>query len=125
METQKTSYIPTVNGVPVSNWDATVAFTTDPIEFPYSIAWSLQWHDNGTGSWSPSTSVYSIKASNTTDVDDAQLLYINGTKIENIELSIADSRIIQDQFMGFRYIFIVYQVGEGSPSGNITLQLSK
>jgi hypothetical protein len=125
METQKTAYIPTVNGVPVKDWDAAVSFITDPIEFPYSIAWSLQWYDSsGTYSWTPGGALYSVTVSNTTNINDSQYLYVNGTKIENLDLNTADPRVLQDQFMGFRYIFIVYQPG-GTSSGNITLQLSK
>ncbi len=124
METQKTSYIPTVNGVPVKDWDSTVGFITDPIEFPYSIAWSLQWHDNNSGSWTPGGAVYSVTVSNTTNINDSQYLYVNDTKIENLDLSTGDPRVLQDQFMGFRYMFIVFTPG-GSTSGNVTLQLSK
>jgi hypothetical protein len=124
METQKTSYIPTVNGVPVKDWDSTIAFYTDPIEFPYSIAWSLQWHDNNAGSWTPAGATYSVTVSNTTNINDSQYLYVNDTKIENLDLSTGDARVIQDQFMGFRYMFIVFTPG-GSTSGNVTLQLSK
>jgi len=123
METQKTSYIPTVNGVPVKDWDSTVSFITDPIEFAYSIPWSVQWHDNGTGSWTPGEAVYSIIVSNTTNYNDAQYLKVNGTAITNFDFS-GENRIIQDQFIGLRYMFVVFSPA-GNTSGNVTLQLSK
>ena len=124
METQKTSYIPTVSGVQVNDWNSTIGFITYPIEFAYSIPWSLQWHDKGTGSWTPGGAVYSVIVSNTTNPLDAQLLNVNGVLIENFDLSISSYRVIQDQFIGFRYMFVVFQPGGGT-DGNITLQMSK
>jgi hypothetical protein len=118
METQKTSYIPTVNGVPVKDWDMANAFITDPIEFPYSIAWASQFIKGQ--DFSPVGSYYTIWHSNDNDFGNAYIY----KDMSSISMETDANLIKEGSYFGARYMFIEY-VTDGGPTGLLTLQLSK
>ena len=45
MQRRKTNLVATINGVPTLTFDASVDFITDPIEFPESIPWAVQFDE--------------------------------------------------------------------------------
>jgi hypothetical protein len=99
METQKTSYIPTVNGVPVKDWDGLVDFISDPIEFPYSIPWSLHViSEDGR---------YDVYHSNTNNFNDAIIF----DSLTDVNISDSLNKIKTGSYFGSRYMFFKWNNG--------------
>jgi hypothetical protein len=108
MQTQKTLYIPTINGVPVENkqltnpghdpGDPALLFSTDPIEFAYSIPFSIHFLDlNGEVT---TDLAYYVLGSNTTNINDAVI---------QAGISIAaepKNRVFDFEYTGFKYLFL-------------------
>ena len=120
MQTQKTLYIPTINGVPIENKQLTnpgydpgdpgFLFSTDPIEFAYSIPFSIHFLNlNGVVA---TDLTYYVLGSNTTNINDAVLV---------ASISIADNvqnMVFDFEYTGFKYLFL--NVYSSSATGMIT-----
>jgi len=116
MIAQKEQFIPTVNTVPVTDFDATSNFTTDYIEFPNSAKdWSLQTTFDGVVTGAELT----ILVSNT----------YNGTyvpyspTVKDMDMTVEDNLIVYDMIMPVRYMKLQYVAG--TTTGNISFVITK
>ena len=116
MIAQKEIFIPTVGTVPVFEYDATVVFTTDFIEFPNSVKdWSIQTIFNlGAGAGA----TLSIEVSN-----DATNYVPYSVISTNIDLTIIGNLIIYDMIMPVRYMRLKYV--PGATTGEVSIIISK
>jgi hypothetical protein len=114
---QKQTYIPKVNNVDVTGWNAATDFTSDFIEFPESTQWLLDVQD-----WASviaGAPVLSILVSNSQDGE-----YKNySTLASSIDLTVANNRVIYDEIFSSRYMKIQYT--SGGSTGTFDLILSK
>ena len=114
---RKQTYIPKVNNVDVTSWNAATSFATDAIEFPESTPWLLDvqgWA--GVTSGSPLLDIF---ISNSQDGE-----YKNySTLASSIDLTVANNRVIYDEIFSSRYMKIQYT--SGGSTGTFDLILSK
>lgn len=116
MIAQKEIFIPTVGTVPVFEYDATVAFTTDFIEFPNSMKdWSLQ-------------TIFSINAGAganlSIEVSNDAINYVPySVTSTNMDLTISGNLIVYDEIMPVRYMRLRYV--PGATLGEISFIISK
>jgi hypothetical protein len=116
MIAQKEIFIPTVDTVPVTAFDATSNFTTDFIDFPMSLKdWSLQTTFDGVVTGAELT----ILVSNS----------YNGTyvpyspTVKDLDMTVEDNLIIYDMIMPVRYMKLQYVAG--TTTGNISFVITK
>lgn len=117
MQRQKQNYVATINGVPTTTFDASLDFTTDPIEFPESIPWAVmfdKWGDVTVG-----TPKCTILCSNSQYGD----YYPYSVDSTDVDLANVDSRVLYDGIFSPRYMKIDY-VSNGS-TGSFDLVISK
>jgi len=114
---QKQTYIPKVNNVDVTGWNAATDFTSDYIEFSESTSWLLDVQD-----WASVTAgapVLSILVSNSQDGE-----YKNYSLLaSSIDLTVDNNRVIYDEIFSSRYMKISYT--SGGSTGTFDLILSK
>lgn len=115
MQKQKQNWIPTINGVPTTTFDASVDFITDFIEFPESIPWAVMFDAWVVGG----DPAFTILCSNVQDGD--YLPY--STESTNVILSTDANRIIYDSVFSPRFMKIAYY--SNSASGSFDLVISK
>lgn len=115
MQKQKKNYVVTIDGVPTVTFDAAVSFTTDPIEFPESTPWAVQFDEwNVTGS--PTASII---CSNSQFGD----YYPYDVDSTSIDLTDDANRILYDSIFAPRYMKIEYTAADGV--GDFDLVISK
>jgi hypothetical protein len=117
MIAQKELFIPTVDTVPVTGFDASESFTTDYIEFPMSLKdWSLQTTFVD-ASFNGAT--MDILVSNT--LDGEYVPYSPSTIA--MDMSDFNNWIIYDMIMPVRFMKLVYNAG--STTGYISFVIIK
>lgn len=117
MQKQKQNWIPTINGVPTTTFDASVDFTTDFIEFPESIPWAVMF--DAWGGVTEGAPTFTILCSNVQDGD-----YIPySADATDVNLTVAGSRIIYDSIFAPRFMKIDYT--SGGSEGSFDLVISK
>lgn len=117
----KREIIPTVTTtaaiLPVTDWDASVNFTTDAIEFPETQYWALDVE--GYSGMTAGTPVINILCSNKKD-GEYKAYKALGTAID---ITVAANRVILDDSFSPRYMKIQYV--SGGSTGTFSLILSK
>lgn len=105
MIAQKELFIPTVDTVPVTDFDATGNFTTDYIEFPMSLKdWSLQTvFSDGAGAGCELT----ILVSN--QYNGEYVPY--SPMVKDMDMTVEDNSIIYDMIMPVRFMKLQYVAG--------------
>lgn len=114
---QKETYIPKVNNVDVTTWNAATNFTTDAIEFPESSPWMLDVQD--WASVTAGTPILDILVSNSKDGEYKAY----SLQASNIDLTASNNRVIFDEIFSSRYMKIQY--ASGGSTGTFDLILSK
>jgi len=115
---QKTTEFIKVSNVDVQNWNAATSFTSDPIEFPESIAWALVLGDDSiTHGGTPAQ--ITIEASIANDSDWQE--YKSGST--NVDISVSSNKCVLDDTFPPRFLRVVYT--PGTATGTFTLRLSK
>lgn len=117
MEKQKESLIPEVDNVPVTGWNAATSFTSEPIEFPESIRWSLDIQ--GWAGVTASAPKVTILHSNSKTGEYKEY----STLATSIDLTVASNRVIYDDIFSSRYMKIQYV--SGGSTGTLSMVLSK
>jgi hypothetical protein len=115
MQKQKKNYVVTINGVPTITFDAAVSFTTDPIEFPESIPWAVQF-DEWDVTGDPTAS---IVCSNSQFGD----YYPYDVDSTDVDLTASANRILYDSIFAPRYMKIEYTAVDAV--GDFNLVISK
>jgi hypothetical protein len=115
MQRRKTNLVATINGVSTLTFDASVDFITDPIEFPESIPWAVQF-DEWDVAGSPTAT---ILCSNSQFGD--YLPY--NTDSTNVALVTDANRILYDGIFSPRYMKIDYTAVDAV--GDFDLVISK
>jgi hypothetical protein len=116
MERRKTNLVVTINGVPTETFDAAIDFTTDPIEFPESIPWAVQF-DNWAGVTEEGTPKATILCSNSQFGDYLEY----DAESTNVDLTDSASRILYDSIFAPRYMKISYVSGDSEGSFNLVM----
>jgi hypothetical protein len=110
MQKQKKNYVATIDGVPTITFDAAVSFTTDPIEFPESTPWAVQFDE-----WDVTGGAKaSILCSNSQFGDYYPY---------DVDLSTNVNRILYDAIFAPRYMKIAYTADDSV--GYFNLVISK
>lgn len=105
MIAQKELFIPTVNTVPVTVFDATNDFTTDFIDFPMSLKdWSLQTVFSASAG---AGCELTILVSN--QYDGPYVPY--SPTVKDMDMTIEDNLVIYDMIMPVRYMKLQYVAG--------------
>lgn len=115
MQKQKKNYVATINGVPTITFDAAVSFTTDPIEFPESTPWAVQF-DEWDVTGGPTAS---ILCSNSQFGD----YYPYDVDSTDVALNTEVNRILYDAIFAPRYMKIAYTADDAV--GDFNLVISK
>lgn len=116
MIAQKELFIPTVGTVPLTDWDATVNFDSDYIEFPNSMKdWSIQFSFGGLEV--ASTAEISLLVSNT--YNGEYLPYKPSTT--GMVMDTYNNWIVFDSIMPFRYMKIEYIANDTTGSMSIVI----
>ena len=118
MQKQKKNYVPTIEGVPMGTWDASVGFITDFIEFPESTPWSVQI-EGWAGIISEGLPIITIFCSNVQDGE-----YVNYDLLStSVDIRVSANRVIYDSMFAPRFMKIRYaSVGT---TGTFKLTISK
>ena len=114
---QKQTYIPKVNNVDVTGWNAATGFTTDAIEFPESTPWLLDVQ--GWAGVTAGTPLLDILISNSQDGEYKPY----NLQASNIDLTVEANRVIYDEIFSSRFLKIQYT--SGASTGTFSLILSK
>ena len=118
MQKQKQNYVPTINGVPMGDWNAGVGFFTDFIEFPESTPWSVQiegWQGISMLG-SPTITIY---CSNVQDGD-----YVEYDSLStDVNIGVSSNRVIYDSIFAPRFMKVLY-ISNGT-AGTFKLTVSK
>jgi hypothetical protein len=114
---RKESYIPKVNNVNVTTWNAATNFTTDAIEFPESVSWLLDVQ--GWAAVTPGAPLLDILISNSQDGEYKAYSLL----ASNIDLTVSENRVVYDEIFASRYLKIKYT--SGGSTGTFSLILSK
>lgn len=117
MERQKESLIPEVNNVPVTEWNAATSFTSEPIEFPESVKWSLDIQ-GWAGVTASAPKVTILHGNSKTGEFKAY-----STLATSIDLTVESNRVIYDDIFSSRYMKIQYV--SGGSTGTLSMVLSK
>ena len=117
MEKQKKEIIPSVNKVAVTSWNAATSFTSDAIEFPESVRWSLDIQ--GWAGVTASAPKVTILHSNSKTGEYKAY----STLATSIDLTVASNRVIYDDIFSSRYMKIQYV--SGGSTGTLSMVLSK
>lgn len=119
MIAQKELFIPTVNTVQVSDFDASVNFTTDYIEFPNSTKdWSVQFFFSNPEA--ATTSEVSILVSNSFDSEYFPS-YLPYKPSVNQMVMDSENWLVFDNIMPFRYMKIAYTANDNSGTMSIVI----
>lgn len=114
---QKRFLVPTVSYAPVTDWNAATSFTSDPIEFPETVEWSLDIEGySGMIAGSPTIS---ILCSN--QIDGEYKPY--KTAATSVDIKVLGNRLILDDTYAPRFMKIQYV--SGGSTGTFSLILSK
>jgi hypothetical protein len=114
---RKQTYIPKVNNVDVTGWNAATSFTTDAIEFPESVSWLLDVQ--GWAGVTAGTPLLDILISNSQDGEYKAYSLL----ASNIDLTVSGNRVVFDEIFASRFMKIKYT--SGSSTGTFSLILSK
>lgn len=114
---QKENYKVEVNNVRVEGWDASVSFTSDPIEFEESTSWALSV--DGYAGVTAGSPTISILHSNSSNGDFLPYKSI----ATSIDITTDLNRVIFDDSFFARYMKIQYV--SGGSTGTFDLILSK
>jgi hypothetical protein len=114
---QKENYKVEVNNVEVEGWDASVSFTSDPIEFEESTSWALSV--DGYAGLTPGSPTISILHSNSSNGDFLPYKSI----ATSIDITTDLNRVIFDDSFFARYMKVQYV--SGGSTGTFDLILSK
>lgn len=117
MIAQKEIFVPTVNTVPVTSFDASNDFTTDFIDFPMSLKdWSLQTVFDGGAVAGAQLTILVSNVWNGTYVPYSPT-------VKDIDMTVEDNLIIYDMIMPVRYMKLQYVAG--TTTGNISFVITK
>ena len=117
MEKQKQKIIPQVGVAPITDWDASVDFTSNFIEFPESTRWSVNIQDYA--DMTPNAPTLTILHSNTQDGE-----YVPYSNIgNNVDLTIEINRVIYATNFPSRYMKLRYV--SGGSTGTFSIVISK
>ena len=114
---QKENYKVEVNNVEVEGWDASVSFTSDPIEFEESTSWALSV--DGYAGLTPGSPTISILHSNSSNGDFLPYKSI----ATSIDIRTDLNRVVFDDSFFARYMKVQYV--SGGSTGTFDLILSK
>lgn len=115
MQRRKTNEVAQINGVPTITFDASVDFITDPIEFPESIPWAVQF-DEWNVAGDPTAT---ILCSNSQFGDFLPYK----TESTDVVLSTEANRILYDGIFSPRYMKVDYTAT--GATGTFDLVISK
>ena len=115
MQRRKTNLVATINGVSTLTFDASANFITDPIEFPESIPWAVQFDE-----WDVAGSPTATILCSNSQFGDYLPYKAEST---DVELDTAANRILYDGIFSPRYMKIDY-ISNGS-TGDFDLVISK
>ena len=114
---QKKSVIPTVSYAPITDWNAATSFTSDPIEFPETVEWSLDVLGySGLTAGAPKISILCAN-----QVDGEYKPY--KTAATDVDITVLANRLIFDNLFSPRFMKIKYV--SGGSTGTFSLNLSK
>ena len=101
MQKQKKILVPRINGVEISNWDASVSFVTDAIDFPESTPWAAQVIDVDVAGGSPQWSVLcsTTLSGNFVPYDESS---------SDLVITQVGNRMVYDSIFAPRYMKISY-----------------
>ena len=111
----KKNYIPKIDGVETSFFDASMDFVTDPIEFIESTAWAVQFNKvDITGS-----PTFSITCSN----NQYNSFYPYSDTTVDLDLSVDANKIVYDGIFAPRFMIVEYTANDAT--GEFELSISK